>query len=245
MGLLEGKTAVVTGGSTGIGLATARRFAEEGAHVFVTGRRLEELEKAVATIGDATAVPGDVSVAADLDRLYQQVRERGRGLDVLFANAGVNHLATLEELTEEAHDRVFDINVKGTVLTVQKALPLLNVGASVILTSSTASQNGMAGMGPYGASKAAIRSYARTWTNELRGRGIRVNAISPGPTDTPLFDVLGERADETKAAIAAAVPAERLAAPEEIAAAVTFLASTQSSFVHGADIVVDGGELVA
>ncbi|WP_433276963.1 SDR family NAD(P)-dependent oxidoreductase [Pseudonocardia xinjiangensis] len=245
MRLLEGKTAVVTGGSTGIGLATARRFAAEGAHVFVTGRRVEELEKAVAAIGDATAVPGDVSVAADLDRLYQQVRERGQGLDVLFANAGVNHLATLEELTEEAHDRVFDINVKGTVLTVQKALPLLNVGASVILTSSTASVNGMAGLGPYGASKAAIRSYARTWTNELRGRGIRVNAISPGPTDTPLFDVLGDRAEETKAAIAAAVPAERLAAPEEIAAAVTFLASAQSSFVHGADIVVDGGELVA
>ena len=245
MGLLEGKTAVVTGGSTGIGLAAAQRFAEEGAHVFVTGRRVEELEKAVAAIGDATAVPGDVSVAADVDRLYQQVRERGQGLDVLFANAGISHVATLEELSEEAHDRVFGINVKGTVLTVQKALPLLNVGASVILTSSTASRNGMAGLGAYGASKAAVRAYARTWTNELRGRGIRVNAISPGPTDTPLFDVLGERADEMKAAIAAALPAERFAAPEEIAAAVTFLASNQSSFVHGADIVVDGGELVA
>jgi NAD(P)-dependent dehydrogenase (short-subunit alcohol dehydrogenase family) len=245
MGLLEGKTAVVTGGGTGIGLATAQRFAEEGAHVFVTGRREEELEKAVAAIGDATAVPGDVSVAADVDRLYQRVRERGQGLDVLFANAGISHVATLEELTEEDHDLIFDINVKGTVLTVQKALPLLNAGASVILTSSTASQNGMAGLGAYGASKAAIRAYARTWTNELRGRGIRVNAISPGPTDTPLFDVLGERADEMKAAIAAALPAERFAAPEEIAAAVTFLASPQSSFFHGADIVVDGGELVA
>jgi NAD(P)-dependent dehydrogenase (short-subunit alcohol dehydrogenase family) len=245
MGLLEGKTAVVTGGGTGIGLAAAQRFAEEGAHVFVTGRREEELEKAVAAIGDATAVPGDVSVAADVDRLYQRVRERGQGLDVLFANAGISHVATLEELTEEDHDRIFDINVKGTVLTVQKALPLLNAGASVILTSSTASQNGMAGLGAYGASKAAIRAYARTWTNELRGRGIRVNALSPGPTDTPLFDVLGERADEMKAAIAAALPAERFAAPEEIAAAVTFLASPQSSFFHGADIVVDGGELVA
>jgi NAD(P)-dependent dehydrogenase (short-subunit alcohol dehydrogenase family) len=245
MGLLEGKTAVVTGGGTGIGLAAAQRFAEEGAHVFVTGRREEELEKAVATIGDATAVPGDVSVAADVDRLYRLVRERGQGLDVLFANAGISHVATLEELTEEDHDRVFDINVKGTVLTVQKALPLLNLGASVILMSSTAGQNGMAGLGAYGASKAAIRAYARTWTNELRGRNIRVNAISPGPTDTPLFDVLGERADEMKAAIAAALPAERFAAPEEIAAAVTFLASPQSSFVHGADIVVDGGELVA
>jgi NAD(P)-dependent dehydrogenase (short-subunit alcohol dehydrogenase family) len=245
MGLLEGKTAVVTGASTGIGLAAARRFAEEGAHVFVTGRREEELAKAVAEIGDATAVPGDVSVAADLDRLYRAVRERGRGLDVLFANAGVNHVATLEEQTEEAHDRIFDINVKGVVLTVQKALPLLNAGASVILTSSTASSNGMAGLGAYGASKAAVRAYARTWTNELRGRGIRINAISPGPTDTPMFDVLGERADEMKAAIAAAVPAGRLAAPEELAAAVTFLASSQSSFVHGADIVVDGGELVA
>jgi NAD(P)-dependent dehydrogenase (short-subunit alcohol dehydrogenase family) len=245
MGLLEGKIAVVTGGSTGIGLAAARRIAAEGAHVFVTGRREEELAKAVAAIGDATGVPGDVSVGADLDRLYAQVRERGQGLDVVFANAGINHIATLEELTEEVHDRIFDINVKGVVLTVQKALPLLNEGASVILTSSTASTNGMAGLGAYGASKAAVRAYARTWTNELRGRGIRINAISPGPTDTPLFDVLGDRADETKAAIAAAIPAGRLADPDELAAAVTFLASSQSSFVHGADLVVDGGELVA
>lgn len=245
MGLLAGKTAVVTGGSTGIGLAAARSFAAEGAHVFVTGRRTEELEKAVADIGDATAVPGDVSVAADVDRLYQRVRERGQGLDVLFANAGVNHIATLEQLTEEAHDRVFAINVKGVVLTVQKALPLLNDGASVILTSSTAATNGMAGLGAYGASKAAVRAYARTWTNELRGRGIRVNAISPGPTDTPMFDVLGDSAEAMKASIAAALPAERLADPDELAAAVTFLASSRSSFVYGAEFVVDGGELVA
>jgi len=248
MGLLEGRTAAVTGGSTGIGLAAARSFAAEGAHVFVTGRRPEKLEKAVAAIGGdahATAVPGDVSIAADVDRLYERVRERGLGLDVLFANAGVNHLATLEELTEEAHDRVFATNVKGVVLTVQKALPLLNDGASVILTSSTAATNGMAGLGAYGASKAAVRAYARTWTNELRGRGIRVNAISPGPTDTPMFDILGEDAREMKAAIAAGLPAQRLADPDELAAAVTFLASPRSSFVYGADIVVDGGELVA
>ncbi|MFC5061870.1 SDR family NAD(P)-dependent oxidoreductase [Actinomycetospora atypica] len=246
MGLLEGRTAVVTGGSTGIGLAAAQRLAAEGAHVFVVGRREPELEKAVAAIGDATAVVGDVSVAADVERLYEQVRARGKGLDVVFANAGVNHLATLEEVTEEDHDRVFAVNVKGVLLTVQKALPLLNEGASVILASSTAAQNGAAGMGDYGASKAAVRAYARAWTNELRGRGVRVNVISPGPVDTPMFeDVFGERADEMKAAIGAAIPAERVAHPEELAAAVAFLASSQSSFVHGVEIVVDGGELAA
>jgi NAD(P)-dependent dehydrogenase (short-subunit alcohol dehydrogenase family) len=189
MGQFDGKTAVVTGGSTGIGLATAERLAAEGAHVFITGRREAELEKAVGAIGNATAVPGDVSVAADVDRLYEQVRERGQGLDVLFANAGINHLATLDELTEEAHDRIFDINVKGTFLTVQKALPLLNDGAAVILTASTSAESGDESFGAYGASKAAVRAYGRTWANELVSRGIRVNAISPGPSDTPLFDL--------------------------------------------------------
>jgi NAD(P)-dependent dehydrogenase (short-subunit alcohol dehydrogenase family) len=245
VGLLEGKTAVVTGGGTGIGLAAARRFVAEGAHVFVTGRREQELEKALATIGDeVTAVRGDVSVAADVDRLYEQVRERGRGLDVVFANAAVQHLATLTELTEEIHDTIFDINVKGTVLTVQKALPLLNDGASVILVGSTASENGNGGMGAYGASKAAVRAYARTWAHELGSRGVRVNIVTPGLTDTAMFEtVFGENASEMRTTLGAGLPAGRIGAPAEIAAVVAFLASPQSSFVYGADIVVDGGGL--
>jgi NAD(P)-dependent dehydrogenase (short-subunit alcohol dehydrogenase family) len=245
VGLLEGKTAVVTGGGTGIGLAVARRFVAEGAHVFVTGRREQELEKAVAAIGDeVTAVRGDVSVAADVDRLYERVRERGQGLDVVFANAAVQHLATLTELTEEIHDKIFDVNVKGTVLTVQKALPLLNDGASVILVGSTASDSGNGGMGAYGASKAAVRAYARTWAHELGSRGVRVNIVTPGLTDTPMFEaVFGENADEMRTTLGAGLPAGRIGAPAEIAAVVAFLASPQSGFVYGADIVVDGGGL--
>jgi NAD(P)-dependent dehydrogenase (short-subunit alcohol dehydrogenase family) len=241
MGQFDGKTAVVTGGSSGIGLATAERLAAEGAHVFITGRREAELEKAVAAIGNATAVPGDVSIAGDVDRLYERVRERGQGLDVLFANAAIQHLATLDELTEEDHDRIFDINVKGTFLTVQKALPLLNNGASVILAASVGADRGDERFGAYGASKAAVRAYARTWAHELVGRGIRVNAISPGPVDTPLFDVFGERADEMKAAVGGTLPIKRVADPDEIASAVVFLASSQSSFVYGANLYVDGG----
>ncbi|MFH8533776.1 SDR family NAD(P)-dependent oxidoreductase [Streptomyces tendae] len=242
MGQLDGKIAVVTGGNAGIGLATARRFAAEGAHVFITGRREVELEEAAAAIGNATAVPGDVSVAADVDRLYERVRERGQGLDVLFANAGINHIATLDELTEDVHDAVFDVNVKGTFLTVQKALPELNDGASVILTSSTAAESGSAGMSVYGASKAAVRAYARAWAAELGGRGIRVNAVSPGPVDTLLWDTaFGERAGEMLDTVAAGLPRKRVADPDEIAAAVTFLASPQSSFVYGANLYADGG----
>ncbi|MEV5810432.1 SDR family NAD(P)-dependent oxidoreductase [Streptomyces parvulus] len=242
MGQLDGKTAVVTGGNTGIGLAAAKRLAADGAHVFITGRREAELEKAAAEIGNATAVPGDVSVAADVDRLYERVRERGQGLDVVFANAGINHIAPLEEITEEAHDKVFDINVKGTFLTVQKALPLLNDHAAVILTSSTAAEGGSAGMSAYGASKAAVRAYARAWAEELGGRGVRVNVVSPGPVDTSLWDkAFGDRAGGIQETVAAGLPAKRIGVPDEIAAAVSFLASSESSFVYGANLYVDGG----
>ncbi|WP_166983058.1 SDR family NAD(P)-dependent oxidoreductase [Paramicrobacterium fandaimingii] len=242
MGQLDGKTAVVTGGNAGIGLATAKRLATEGAHVFITGRRETELNKAVAEIGNATAVPGDVSIASDVDRLYERVQERGRGLDVLFANAGINAIVGLEETTEEVHDSIFDINVKGTFFTVQKALPLLTDGASVILTGSTAGDGGAAGMSAYGASKAAVRAYARAWTSELGHRGIRVNVVSPGPVDTPFWEAaFGERSDEMITGVAAGIPARRAGDPDEVAAAVMFLASSQSSFVYGTNLYVDGG----
>jgi len=243
MGQLEGKTAVVTGGSTGIGLATAVRLASEGAHVFVTGRREAELDAAVEAIGSATGVVGDIAVEADLDRLYAAVRDRGRGLDVLFANAAVASLSTLTDTTTQEFDRVFGINVRGTMLTVQKSLPLLNDGASVILSGSTSADNGAEAFGAYAATKAAVRSFGRTWANELKGRGIRVNTISPGPTDTPGFDeMFGENAAAVKEQVGQAVPIGRMARTEEIAAVVTFLASSQSSYVTGANYYVDGGE---
>ncbi|WP_405753522.1 MULTISPECIES: SDR family NAD(P)-dependent oxidoreductase [unclassified Streptomyces] len=245
-GQLEGKTAVVTGGSTGIGLATAVRLAAEGAHVFITGRRKTELDAAVETIGraGATAVAGDVSNLADLDRLYETVRARGQGLDVLFANAAIGSFATLEQTTEEHFDQTFGVNVRGMLFTVQKALPLLNDGASVILNASTAADRGAEAFGTYAASKAAVRTYARTWANELKGRGIRVNAVSPGPTDTPAITGLvgEENAAGAKANLIAGVAMGRMGRPEEVAAAVTFLASEQSSFVLGANLYVDGGE---
>ena len=245
MGQLEGKIAVVTGGSTGIGLATAARLAAEGAHVFITGRRQAELHAAVETIGagSATAVAGDVSNLADLDRLYDAVRDRGQGLDVLFANAAIGSFATLEQTTEEHFDQTFGVNVRSMLFTVQKALPLLNDGASVILNASTAADLGAEAFGAYAASKAAVRSFARTWANELKGRGIRVNAVSPGPIDTPgITGLFGEEnAAAAKASMAAAVPIGRMGHPEEIAAVVAFLASAQSSFMVGANVYVDGG----
>ncbi|MFG1619667.1 SDR family oxidoreductase [Nonomuraea wenchangensis] len=245
MGLLEGKTALVTGGNSGIGLASAVRMAAEGAHVFITGRRKAELDAAVEAIGPAaTAVIGDIANLADLDRLYETIRDRGQGLDVLFANASVAEFVPLEQVTEEHFDTLFGINVRGTLFTVQKALPLLNDGASVILNGSTNADVGDAAFGVYAASKAATRSFARTWANELKGRGIRVNTITPGPTDTPgLSGLVGgpEEADGFKRQLAEHVPLGRLARPEEIAAAVTFLASAQSSFITGSSLYVDGG----
>ncbi|MFC4563420.1 SDR family NAD(P)-dependent oxidoreductase [Nocardiopsis mangrovi] len=247
MGQLEGKTSVVTGGSTGIGLATALRLADEGAYVFVTGRRESELEAAVKTIGTdrATGVAGDISKGADLDRLYDAVRARGKGLDVLVANAAVGAFVTLEQTTEEHFDHTFAVNTRGTLFTVQKALPLLNDGASVILTGSTAADRGVEAFGAYAASKAAVRSFARTWSNELKGRGIRVNVVSPAWIETPGGTAAfgdEETARAVKENVAATVAKGRMGQPEEAAAAIAFLASEQSSYVVGANLYVDGGE---
>ena len=246
MGQLEGKTAVVTGGSTGIGLATGIRLADEGAHVFITGRREVELKAAIETIGRdrATVVVGDVSVTADLDRLYEVVESRGKGLDVLVANAGIGSFSTLEETTEEHFDKTFAVNARGTLFTVQKALPLLNDRASVILTGSTAADRGMDAFGAYAASKAAVRSFARTWSTELKGRGIRVNVVSPAWIETPGGTAaFGD--EETARAIldnvAATVPKGRMGRPDEAAAAIAFLASEQSSYIVGTNLYVDGG----
>ncbi|USX52797.1 SDR family NAD(P)-dependent oxidoreductase [Lentzea sp. HUAS12] len=243
---LEGKTAVITGGGTrGIGRATAARLVAEGAHVFITGRRKNELDEAVEVIGqNVTAVPGDITNPADLDNLYEVVAARGQGLDVLFANSATASFATIETITAEDFDTVFGVNVKGTMLTVQKALPLLNEGASVIINASTAADRGTAGFGAYSASKAALRTFTRTWANELKGRGIRVNAISPGPTDTTgITELVGEEnAAAFKAGEAARIAIGRMGHVDEVAAAVAFLASPDSSFMLGANVYVDGGE---
>jgi NAD(P)-dependent dehydrogenase (short-subunit alcohol dehydrogenase family) len=245
MGKLEGKIAVVTGGSTGIGLATAKLFAAEGAKVVVTGRRQAELDAAIAAIGaDALAVQGDVAKLDDLDRLYAAVKERFGRIDILFANAGVARLAPLEAVDEAHFDLLFDVNVKGLLFTVQKALPLLAPGGAIVLNSSVANTKGTAAFGVYSATKAAVRSFARTWTAELKDRGIRVNTISPGPIETPIFDTLGlppEQAAEFGANISQSVPLGRFGRPEEIAAAVLFLASDAASYIAGVDLYADGG----
>jgi NAD(P)-dependent dehydrogenase (short-subunit alcohol dehydrogenase family) len=246
MGQLDNKVALVTGGTTGIGRATAQRFADEGAFVFVTGRRQTELDATVKSLGpNARGITGDVARLEDLDEVFAQVRQHGRGLDILFANAGGGSFAALDEVTPEHFDQTFSINVRGTLFTVQKALPLLNPGASVILAGSTAATSGTAAFGVYAASKAAIRSFARTWAVELADRGIRVNAIVPGPTDTEGLRGLapdGESAGELVRQLGRAVPLGRAGRPEEVASAVLFLASDQSSYVTGSELFADGGD---
>src|SRR6202051_760797 len=238
MGKLRGKVAVITGGTTGIGLATAQLFVREGAHVFITGRRQKELDEAVKTIGhNVTGVQGDVSNLADLDRLYETVAKKGR-IDIIFANAGFAEFAPLGSITEEHFDRLFNTNVKGTLFTVQKAMPLLNDGASIILTGSVASVKGTPAFWVYGATKAAIRNFVRGWTVELKDRRIRSNVLSPGPTDTPL---VSQQPADVMARLVSTVPIGRIGQPEEIAKAALFLASDDSSFVAGIELFVDGG----
>jgi NAD(P)-dependent dehydrogenase (short-subunit alcohol dehydrogenase family) len=250
---LEGKVAVITGGNSGIGLATAQRFVLEGAYVFITGRRQSELDAAVKQIGknnnnnNVTGVQGDVSNLADLDRLYGTVKEQKGRIDILFANAGVGELAPLGEITEAHFDKTFSINVKGLLFTVQKALPLFQDdggGGSIILNASIASSKGIEASTVYSATKAAIRSFARTWTVELKHRKIRVNAISPGPIDTPGFNGLAqseEQIEQFKTSIVSIVPMGRMGSPDEVAKAASFLASDDSSYVTGIELFVDGG----
>jgi len=245
MSKLSGKVAVITGGSSGIGLAIAQRFVKEGAYVFIVGRRQSELDRAAKLIGgNVTAVQGDVANAADLDRLYQTVKETKGRVDVLVANSGVVDVKSIDDVTEEHFDKTFDINTKGLLFTVKKALPLMGKGGSIVLTASIASVKGMPGYGTYSATKAAVRSFARTWTIELKDRGIRVNTLSPGPIDTPIIDSQADSkygADAVRASFAAVIPLGRIGKADEVAAAALFLASDESSFVAGIDLPVDGG----
>ena len=238
MGKLQGKVAVITGGSTGIGLAVARRFVAEGAYVFITGRRKKELDDAVAELGhNVTGVQGDVANLADLDHLYDTVKVKGR-IDIVVANAGVGEFAPLESVTEEHFDKIFNINVRGTLFTVQKALPVLNDGGSIILTGSVASAKGTPAFTVYGASKAALRNFVRGWTIELKDRRIRCNVLSPGPIATPLVDAQPQKVMEM---LASTIPMGRPGEPDEVAKAALFLASDDSSFVTGIELFVDGG----
>ena len=244
-GKLEGKIALITGGNSGIGLATAKEFVNEGAYVFITGRRERELAAAVKVMGkNVSAVQGNVSNLGDLDRLFAQIkREKGK-LDIVFANAGVATYAPFGKITEEHYDSIFNINVKGLLFTVQKALPLLPDGASIILNASIVASKGLSSNSVYSATKAAVRSFARTWTTDLKDRRIRVNAVSPGPIDTPgLSELLAssETGQERKKMISNTVPLGRFGTPDEIAKAVVFLASDDSSYITGTELFVDGG----
>jgi len=240
MSRLQGKTAVITGGGSGIGLGAAKRFIEDGAFVYIFGRRQDALDAAVATLGpSARAVSGSVTSAADLDRLYATVKAERGGLDILFANAGTGSFAPLGEITPEHYDQMFDVNVKGLIFTVQKALPLMGQGGSIVLTGSSAGVMGTPQFSIYSATKAAIRNLARTWALDLRGTGIRVNVLSPGPTTTELaLEVLGE---EGLAAMGASTVLGRMGDPAETAAVAAFLASSDSSFMTGGEVFVDGG----
>jgi NAD(P)-dependent dehydrogenase (short-subunit alcohol dehydrogenase family) len=239
MGKLEDKVAVITGGTSGMGLASARRFVAEGAYVYIMGRRRAELDAAVLSIGrNVTGVAGDVAELADLDRLYETLRAAHGHVDVVFANAGMGEVAPLGAISLESFDRTFAVNVRGTLFTVQKALPLLREGGSIILTGSIAGVKGLPGFDVYSASKAAIRSFVRTWTVELKDRRIRANIISPGTIDTPILAGLPQ---EAIAQLVATIPMGRMGTSEEIAAAALFLASADSSFITGIELFVDGG----
>ena len=241
----QNKVVVVTGGTSGIGLATAKAFADAGAAVFVTGRRQDALDAAVKTIGGrVTGVRGDMSVLADIDRLYDAVQQQHAQIDVVFANAGGGAFAPLGAITEDQYESTFATNVKGTLFTVQKALPLLRDGGNIVLTASTAGVSGTPAFSIYGATKAAVRSFARNWVLDLKDRHIRVNAVSPGPIETAGLDELfggGEQADGVKAQLATMIPSGRVGQPEEVAKAVLFLASDDASFINGIELFVDGG----
>ncbi len=244
-GKLEGKVALITGGNSGIGLATAKQFVNEGAYVFITGRREAELAAAKKQIGkNVTAIQGDVSNLDDLDRLFAQIRKEKGNIDIVFANAGVARYAPLGAITEDFFDSIFDINVKGVLFTVQKSLPLLRDGGSIILNASIVGSKGLSSNSVYSATKAAVRSFARTWTTDLKDRRIRVNAVSPGPIDTPgLSELLAssETGEQRKKMISTTVPLGRFGRPEEIAKAVVFLASDDASYITGVELFVDGG----
>jgi len=236
---LEGKIAVITGGNSGMGLATAKRFVAEGAYVFITGRRQKELDAAVKEIGsNVTGVRGDIANLADIDRLYETVKASKGRIDVLFANAGIGEWVPMGSITEEHFDKTFNINVRGTLFTVQKALPLFKDGGSIIMTGSVASVKGFPNFTVYNATKAAIRSFARSWTTDLKGRNIRVNVLSPGPIDTPILDPLPK---DAIAQIVSGVPMGRMGTGDEIAKVAVFLASDDSSYVSGIELFVDGG----
>ncbi|AXW92747.1 SDR family NAD(P)-dependent oxidoreductase [Cronobacter sakazakii] len=235
---LEGKTVLVTGGNSGIGLAIARRFVQEGAHVFITARREAQLADAVADIGgQIDAIPGDLTTTDDITRLFDTIQTKAGRLDILVYSSGVSEPASLEETTEEHLDHAFGLNVRAMVLTTQRAVRHMNDGGAIVLLGSIAGSMANAGYGTYSATKAAVRSYARTWNAELAPRGIRVNTLSPGPTDTPMFDKVS---DEFRHMMNARIPAGRLGHPDEVAAAL-FLASDESTYISGAELVIDGG----